>query len=42
MVYEFRVILKGLDDISEELADALFEAGCDDSSPADLFWRCPC
>ena len=33
MVYEFRVILKGLDDVSEELADALFEAGCDDSSP---------
>ncbi len=33
MVYEFRVILKGLDDVSEELADALFEAGCDDSTP---------
>jgi hypothetical protein len=33
MIYEFRLILKGVDDISEELADALFEAGCDDSTP---------
>jgi hypothetical protein len=33
MIYEFRVILKGVDDMSEELAEALFAAGCDDGSP---------
>ncbi len=31
------LVLKGLDDISEELADALFEAGCDDSTPGVFF-----
>jgi hypothetical protein len=31
--YEFIVILHGLDVINEDLADKLFEAGCDDGSP---------
>ncbi len=29
--FHFTVILEGLDDISEELANRLFEAGCDDT-----------
>jgi hypothetical protein len=28
--YHFTVVLAGLREISDELADALFEAGCDD------------
>jgi uncharacterized protein (DUF433 family) len=32
--YEFTVFLAGLTEITEEAADALFEAGCDDGSPA--------
>lgn len=31
--YRFTVVLAGLDEISDDLADALFEAGCDDGSP---------
>lgn len=31
--YEFIVILHGLDTIDDDLADKLFEAGCDDGSP---------
>ncbi len=31
--YHFTVILAGLDEISEDLAEAVFEAGCDDGSP---------
>jgi hypothetical protein len=31
--YDFIVILRGLDVIDEDLADKLFEAGCDDGSP---------
>ena len=34
--YEFIVILRGLDVIDEDLADKLFEAGCDDGSPFSL------
>ena len=33
MVYRFAVILRGLDVIDDELANALYEAGCDDGSP---------
>lgn len=29
--FHFSVILEGLDDISDELANRLFEAGCDDT-----------
>lgn len=29
--FHFSVILEGLDDISEELTNRLFEAGCDDT-----------
>lgn len=29
--FRFTVVLDGLDDISEELANRLFEAGCDDT-----------
>ena len=32
--YEFTVYLAGLTEITEEAANALFEAGCDDASPA--------
>lgn len=31
--YEFRLILKGSLELTEEMADALFEAGCNDGSP---------
>ena len=31
--YEFRVILKGRLELTEEIADELFEAGCDDGTP---------
>ena len=33
MNYEFQVILKEGTDMTEELADRLFEAGCDDGTP---------
>jgi len=39
--YEFTVYLAGLTEITEEAADALFDAGCDDASPASsdgLVW----
>jgi hypothetical protein len=31
--YEFTLILKGSPDLTEEMADALYEAGCDDGTP---------
>ena len=31
--YEFSLILKGLPKLTEEIADELFEAGCDDGTP---------
>jgi hypothetical protein len=31
--YDFEVVLAAGTDISEELADGLFEAGCDDGTP---------
>ena len=31
--YEFTLILKGSWELTEEMADALFEAGCDDGTP---------
>jgi len=31
--YQFDVILAGLEEISDDLAEALFEAGCDDGTP---------
>ena len=31
--YEFTLILKGVSELTEEIADELFEAGCDDGSP---------
>ena len=31
--YEFVLILKGQFDLTEEIADELFEAGCDDGTP---------
>ncbi len=33
MNYEFQLILKEGTEITEELADQLFEAGCDDGTP---------
>jgi hypothetical protein len=33
MIYRFAVILRGLDVIDDDLAEALYEAGCDDGSP---------
>ena len=32
--YGFDVILKGVSEISDEGADALFQAGCDDATPS--------
>ena len=32
--YGFDVILKGVPEISDAAADALFEAGCDDATPS--------
>ncbi len=31
--YEFSLVLKGPLELSEEMADKLFECGCDDGSP---------
>ncbi len=31
--YEFRLILKGPLELTEEIAEELFEAGCDDGTP---------
>lgn len=31
--YEFTLILKGPLELTEDIADALFEAGCDDATP---------
>lgn len=31
--YRFTIILRGIDVMSEDVAEALYEAGCDDSSP---------
>lgn len=31
--YEFALILKGQFELTEEIADELFEAGCDDGTP---------
>jgi len=32
--YEFDVLLKGISEVSDDQADALFAAGCDDGTPA--------
>jgi hypothetical protein len=32
--YSFTLILAGVTEITVDMADALFEAGCDDASPA--------
>ena len=32
--YEFDVVLKGIPEVSEDQADALFIHGCDDGTPA--------
>ena len=31
--YEFTLVLRGSPELTEEIADQLFEAGCDDGSP---------
>ena len=31
--YEFRLILRGSPELTEEIADELFEAGCSDGTP---------
>ncbi len=41
MNYEFQVILKEGTEITEELADRLFAAGCDDGTPG-TFCGVPC
>jgi hypothetical protein len=33
LLYEFTVVLSEGTDLNEDLAEALFEAGCDDGSP---------
>lgn len=32
--YEFDLVLKGLAEVNDDQADALFAAGCDDGTPA--------
>ena len=32
--YWFHVFLSGIDRMTDEIADALFEAGCDDATPS--------
>jgi hypothetical protein len=34
--HEFTVILAGVDELTVEVADALYEAGCDDCSPSSV------
>ena len=31
--YEFTLILKGVRELTEDMADALYEVGCDDGTP---------
>lgn len=31
--YEFRVTLAGVEEVTEEISNALYEAGCDDGTP---------
>ena len=31
--YEFRLVLKGSPELTEEICDELFDAGCDDGTP---------
>jgi hypothetical protein len=31
--YEFTLILKGVGELTEQIADELYEAGCDDGTP---------
>lgn len=31
--YDFSLVLKGVEEIDDDLADALFAAGCDDGTP---------
>jgi hypothetical protein len=32
--YSFTLILSGIDDLNDEVANALFESGCDDATPS--------
>jgi hypothetical protein len=34
--YEFTLILKGAREFTEEIADELYEAGCDDGTPRNV------
>jgi hypothetical protein len=39
--YQFDVVLKDVSDVTDDQADALFAAGCDDGTPAGcngVFW----
>jgi hypothetical protein len=31
--FDFQLVLNGVDAVNEQIADALYEAGCDDSTP---------
>lgn len=31
--YDFSLVLKGVEEVDDDLADALFAAGCDDGTP---------
>ena len=33
-IYGFDIVLKGVSEVTDDLADALFAAGCDDGTPA--------
>jgi hypothetical protein len=32
-IFEFTLTLRGMNELTADVADALFEAGCDDASP---------
>ena len=34
--YEFELVMEGRHELTDNLADALFEAGCDDGTPATI------
>jgi len=38
--YEFTIFLKGIDELTDDAADRLFEAGCDDGSPGQREGEC--
>lgn len=38
--YEFTIFLNGIDELTDDAADRLFEAGCNDGSPGQFEGEC--